>query len=242
MSPTTRRITIVGLLLLAALCVRLGFWQVERLSDRRAANQAALAARAKPALELGGGGRWTVDGGRWTRALGDRWVKARGVYDREHEIVIRGQAFRGAPGVHIVTPLRLSGSRAAVLVLRGFVPASDAVRAETDSLVEPGTVRVRGLAIPIPSGAGHPIEHAGRTTWARLDLEALRARLPYPLLPVVVRQTPDSSLPRLPRRLPAPELSDGPHLNYAIQWFLFAGMAVAFAVLVVGRTRSVSQN
>jgi cytochrome oxidase assembly protein ShyY1 len=52
---------------------------------------------------------------------------------------------------------------------------------------------------------------------------------------VVVRQTPDPSLPRSPRRLPAPELDDGPHLSYAIQWFLFAGMAVAFAVLVVGR-------
>jgi cytochrome oxidase assembly protein ShyY1 len=30
--------------------------------------------------------------------------------------------------------------------------------------------------------------------------------------------------------------SEGPHLNYAIQWFLFAAMAAAFAVLVVGRT------
>ena len=59
--------------------------------------------------------------------------------------------------------------------------------------------------------------------------------MPYPLLPVFVRQTPDSLLPRSPRRLPAPELGDGPHLNYAIQWFLFAGMTVAFAVLVVGR-------
>jgi len=223
-------------MLLAALCVRLGFWQVERLSERRAVNQAALAARAKPALDLGASVASTAE------ELGDRWVEATGVYDREHDIVLRGEAFQGAPGVHIVTPLRLSGSRAAVLVLRGFVPAADAVRAKTDSLVEPGTVRVRGLAIPIPSGAGQPVELAGRTTWARLDLEALRARLPYPLLPVVVRQTPDSSLPRLPRRLPVPELNDGPHLNYAIQWFLFAGMAVAFAVLVVGRTRSVSQN
>jgi surfeit locus 1 family protein len=223
-------------MLLAALCVRLGFWQVERLSERRAVNQAALAARAKPALDLGASVASTAE------ELGDRWVEATGVYDREHDIVLRGEAFQGAPGVHVVTPLRLAGSGAAVLVLRGFVPAADAVRAETDSLVEPGAVRVRGLAIPIPSGAGQPVEHAGRTTWARLDLEALRTRLPYPLLPVVVRQTPDPSLPRLPRRLPVPELNDGPHLNYAIQWFLFAGMAVAFAVLVVGRTRSVSQN
>jgi surfeit locus 1 family protein len=233
MSPTTRRIAIVGLLLIAALCVRLGFWQVARLSERRAVNQAALAARAKPALDLGVGPALTAE------ELSDRWVEARGVYDREHEIILRGQAFQGAPGVNVVTPLRLAGSEAAVLVLRGFVPTPDAVRADVDSLVEPGTVRVRGLATPIGSGAGQPLEHAGRTTWARLDLAALRDRVPYPLLPVVLRQTPDSSPPRSPRRLPAPELDDGPHLNYAIQWFLFAGMAVAFAVLVVGRTRVV---
>jgi surfeit locus 1 family protein len=232
----TRRIAIVGLMLLAAVCVRLGFWQLERLGERRAVNQAALAARAKPALDLG------VSAARTGEDLSDRWVEARGVYDREHEIVLRGEAFQGAPGVLLVTPLRLAGSDTAVLVLRGFVPAPDAVRANTDSLVEPGPVRVRGLATPIQSGGGQPLEHAGRTTWARLDLDALRARLPYPLLPVAVRQTPDSSLPRLPRRLPPPELNDGPHLNYAIQWFLFAGMAVAFAVLVVGRTRSAREG
>jgi surfeit locus 1 family protein len=232
MSPTTRRIAIIGLLLIAALCVRLGSWQVARLSERRAVNQAALAARAKPALDLG------VDAARTAEELTDRWVEARGVYDREHEIVLRGQAFQGAPGVYVVTPLRLAGSEAAVLVLRGFVPAPDAVRADVASLVEPGRVRVRGLATPVASGAGRPLEHTGQTTWARLDLDALRERMPYPLLPVLVRQTPDPSLPRLPRRLPPPELDDGPHLSYAIQWFLFAAMAVAFAVLVVGRRAS----
>jgi surfeit locus 1 family protein len=236
MSPTTRRIAIVGLLFVTAIFVRLGFWQVARLRERRAENQAVLAARVRPALDLGAGAARTAE------ELSDRWIEARGVYDREHEIVLRGQALQGAPGVYVVTPLRLAGGEAAVLVLRGFVPAPDAVRADVDSLAEPGTVRVRGLATPIGSGGGKPLEHAGRTTWARLDLDALRERVPYPLLPVVVRQTPDPSLPRSPRRLPAPELDDGPHLSYAIQWFLFAGMAVAFAVLVVGRTNSVVRS
>jgi surfeit locus 1 family protein len=229
MSPTRRRLAILGLLLAAAVCVRLGFWQVERLEERRAVNRVALVARAEPARTLGAGADWTAE------ELHERWVEATGVYDRAHEIVIRGEAFRGAPGVNVVTPLRLEGNDSAVLVLRGFVPAPDAVRADLGSLDEPGTVRVRGLARAIPSGNGQPLTHGTLTTWARLDLAALRERLPYPLLPVLVRQTPDSSLPALPRRLPPVELSDGPHLNYAVQWFLFAGMAVAFAVLVVGR-------
>jgi surfeit locus 1 family protein len=229
MSTTARRIAIVGLMLGAALCVRLGIWQVQRLQERRAAKEAALAARAQPPLVLG-------ESPADTTALYDRWVEAKGVYDRDHEIVIRGQALQGAPGLHIVTPLRMEGNDSAVLVLRGFVPSPDAARADLSGLDEPGIRRVRGLAAPLGTGYGQPLDHAGSTTWARLDLAALRARLPYPLLPIVIRQTPDSSLPHSPRRIAPAEPSEGPHLGYAIQWFLFAVMAAAFAVLVVGRT------
>ena len=66
----------------------------------------------------------------------------------------------------------------------------------------------------------------------------MRALLPYPLLPVLVRQTPDSGLAPLPHRLPAPELSEGPHLSYAIQWFAFAAMTLAFGALIVRKRGS----
>lgn len=231
MSPLPRRLTLFGLLIVAAVFVRLGFWQLGRLEERRTASRAAAAARAEPVRELGVGADWTA------QELTERWVEASGEFDHGHEIVVRGQAFQGTPGVLVVTPLRLAASDSAVLVLRGFVPAPDAVRADLDSLVEPGVVRVRGLAAPIASGKGQPLEHGGRTTWARVDLAAVRDRLPYPVFPVLLRQTPDSGAPRLPRRLPPPELSDGPHLSYAVQWFAFAVMAVAFGVLVVGRER-----
>jgi surfeit locus 1 family protein len=230
MSPLARRLTLLGLVLVAAVFVRLGFWQLDRLGERRAGNRAAAQARAEPPRELGIGADWTAD------ELNERWVEARGAFDHAHEIVIRGQAFQGAPGVLVVTPLRPATNDSAVLVLRGFVPAADAVRADIDSLQEPGEVRVHGLATPIASGGGQPLDYGGRTTWARLDLAGLRARLPYPVLPVLVRQTPDSGLPALPRRLPAPELSEGPHLSYAIQWFAFAVMAVAFGALVVRKS------
>ena len=231
MSPVSRRLAIVGLMLVAALCVRLGFWQVHRLGERRALNRAAAAAREKPPVDLRGATEWQAE------SLVNRWVEALGSYDREHEIVLRGQAFQGTPGVHVVTPLRLAGREEAVLVVRGFVPANDAVRAETADLSEPGEVLVRGLGMAMASGRGEPIAHAGSTTWARLDLGALRARIPYPVLPVALQQLPDSALPRSPRRLPVVAPSEGSHLGYAVQWFLFAAMAAAFAILVVGRTR-----
>jgi len=231
MSPTPRRVLIGCLVLVAAVCVRLGFWQVGRLEERRAANRAALAAREAPVVTLDGGAAADVAG------LANRRVEVTGRYDHDHEIMLRGQSLQGVPGVVVVTPLRFRGSDNAVLVSRGFVPAPDAVSAEVASLREPGEVRVAGIALPLPSGDGKPLERGGRTTWGALDRQALAARLPYPILPLYIRQSPDSSLPNFPRRLPLPALDDGPHLSYAVQWFFFAGMALVFAGVVVARSR-----
>lgn len=218
-------------MLAAAVCVRLGFWQVGRLQERRVANRIAAEARAAPVVRL-------PDEPGPAGGLANRRVVAEGRYDFANEIVIRGASYQGLPGVMLVTPLRVAGSDTALLVSRGFVPAPDAASAEPDTLREEGSVRVEGVALPVDSGRGRPLERNGRTTWGALDAAALRERLPYPFHPVVLRQSPDPALPRFPRRLDPPSLDDGPHLSYAVQWFLFAGMAVVFAVVVVARWRS----
>ena len=138
---------------------------------------------------------------------------------------------QGTPGVRVVTPLLLGVGGPAVLVDRGFLPAPDAVTVDPRGSEEPGEVTVRGIALPVPAGPGDPIEHGGRTTWRRMDLSAFRARLPYDMLPIYIKQSPDSALPSFPRRLAPPPVDDGPHLSYAVQWFLFAGLAAAFAIL-----------
>jgi surfeit locus 1 family protein len=231
MSPTSRRVLIVLLLMAAAVCLRLGFWQLGRLQDRRAANRLAADARAAPPARLPEASGAGDD-------LAFRRVEATGRYDHAHEVVLRGASLNGLPGVTVVTPLRLGGSDTALLVTRGFVPSPDAVTVGLDSLREEGEVRVRGIALPIGSGDAKPLERRGTTTWGRLDAAALRELLPYPVYPVALRQSPDPALPRLPRRLEPPPLDDGPHLNYAVQWFLFAGMAAVFTGVVVGRWKS----
>jgi surfeit locus 1 family protein len=224
------RLLLLGCFVAGALvCARLGVWQVHRLRERRALNAAALAARSKPPV--------TMEKSEPTGArLIDRRVVASGRYDDDHGIILRGRVYQGVPGVEIVSPLLLDHGQSAVLVNRGFVPAPDAFTIDADSFREPGTVRVAGIALPIRSGGGAPLQRGEETTWARLDLEALRARLPYPISPVYIRQLPDSTLPRFPRRLDPPSLDDGPHLNYAIQWFSFSILALVFGI-VIGRQK-----
>ena len=232
MSSQARLAVIVCFGLAAVVFARLGFWQVSRLQERRAANVLALEARSAPRIRLDGATPITAE-------LDGREVSATGHYDHERDIVLRGKVYGGSPGVEVVTPLVLQGGRAAILVNRGFLPTPDAVTAQTDSVREPGRVRVKGTAFSLSSGGGTPLDRSGYTTWARLDREALAARLPYSVAPVYIRQAPDAALPRFPRRLEPIPIDDGPHLSYAIQWFSFALMAVVFGGVIL-KTKNVS--
>ncbi len=231
MSLRARLLVIGSFGLVTLVCIFLGLWQLDRLQERRLANTAALKARAAPVVQLRGGETMSP-------SLAGRQVSAVGHYDHRHDVVLRGRAYGGSPGVEIVSPLVLKDGKTAVLVNRGFLPAPDAVTVRTDSAKEPGRVRVRGTALMVPSGSGAPLEREGGTTWTRLDLEALSKRMPYELAPVYIRQSPDSALPRFPRRLDPPPIDDGPHLSYAIQWFAFAVMAVVFGGVILKSVNS----
>ena len=226
MALRSRSVLVAGFLLVAAVCARLGIWQVHRLRERRAANTLAQSARAAPTVQ--------VDSFGLDSSLIGRRVVVRGRYDNGHDVVLRGRGYAGVPGVEIVSPL-LQQSGAAVLVNRGFVPAPDAVTVELGALTEPGPVTVKGIALPFDSAGGAPLRRGNQTTWARLNRRAITEWLPYRIEPLYVRQTPDSSLPRFPRRLDPPPLDDGPHLSYAIQWFAFSVIALVFAVIMAIR-------
>lgn len=227
MSPRARILFIALMLLVAAICVRLGIWQRARLMARRVENAAAQSAREMPPIELARAGN---DG------LADRQVMARGVYDHAHEMLLRGQVLSGAPGVVVVTPLRGARGDSAVLVVRGFVPSPDGISVpQLDSLGEPGERAINGIArsIPARTGGGQPLVRGGRVTWKALDLDALRGQLPYPMMSIVLFATPEAGLQAWPRRLEPPPLDDGPHESYMLQWFGFATVAVIMALIAL---------
>jgi surfeit locus 1 family protein len=208
---------LVGLvvaLLVAAACVRLGVWQLDRLHQRRERNAVLLAARARPLLEVTGS--LPADSAR------DRRLHARGVYDYARERLWRARSYQGVPGVDLVTPLRLADG-AAVLVDRGWAPSPDAYHLDQPAYWEGDSAVVLGLGMLAPRARGD------------VDPAALRDSVPYPLLPFVIQQLPPAAAASRPLpagliRWPSPELSDGPHLSYAIQWFSFAVIIVVGSV------------
>jgi len=226
----------VGCVLAAGIFGRLGIWQVSRLQERRAVNARTLAARALPPLMLDEPGE-TI--GLDLARLNNRRVRVTGRYDHAAEVVIRDQSEGGVPGVRIVTPLRPLRDDTAILVQRGYVTSGDARRVDLAPLQEEGVKVVTGLLFAQPDTGvqGDPLEQDGQLTWRRIDLAALRTRLPYPIHSYVILQLPDSTLPKLPRRDEAPALDDGPHLSYAVQWFGFAGTALVVGGIIGFRRR-----
>jgi len=229
MALRSRSILVAGFLIVAAVCARLGVWQVSRLRERRAGNVIALAGRSAAAIQ--------VEGRGLDRSSINRRVTVRGRYDHAHDIVLRGREYRGVPGVEIVSPLLPQAGGTAILVNRGFLPAPDAVTADPHMVRETGPVQVKGIALALDSSGGAPLHRGDLVTWARLDRGAIGKVLPYPVAPVYIRQIPDSISAGFPRRLEAPSLDDGPHLSYAIQWFAFSIIAVVFAGIMLKQAK-----
>jgi surfeit locus 1 family protein len=240
--PNARGTLAVALVLLVAVvCIRLGFWQLGRLEERRAQNDGIRAAALLPPLELDASAaaalRGPAEALRWRRAV------AVGSYLPTGEQVLRGRARDGRPGVLIATPFRTDAGT--LMVLRGWAPSPDGARVARATLAPPrGAVRLEGILLPLPAEAdrGLPIpDPAGDTTWRRLDREVAADRTPVAPLPVYLQllpaAEPGAGAPPLPE--PIPELSEGSHLGYALQWFSFAAIAViGLGVMLTRRDRS----
>jgi surfeit locus 1 family protein len=213
----------------SAGCVRLGFWQLHRLGERRASN-AMLASRLGVAPQPARDVMRDSAGARFRRAT------ARGVYDFANELALASRTRQGSPGVNIITPLIVAGTDTALLVNRGWVYAPDAMSADFGRWKEPDSATVRGYLLEVGRGGrGSVFTGTHPRTVRRLDLDSLSARLPYPVSPFLIVQTEAASTAAdsTPVRVATPLLDEGPHLGYAMQWFAFALIGLVGAVFGV---------
>lgn len=222
-------VTLLVIVMMGVLA-RLGIWQLDRLEQRRARNAEVIAALEAPPLALG---EETLPQDLTT--IRDREVVATGRYDFDEQVLLKLQSWQGRAGVHLITPLVLDGDTA-VLVDRGWIPDAEAVPENIGAFAEPGTVTVEGYAELTQTLRGGASEPEGpQAEWYRIDIEGIARQMPYELLPIYVLQAPapdgNSELPF--RSEPEIDLTEGPHLGYAIQWFIFsAGLGIGYVLFV----------
>ena len=203
----TRIILLAALaLIIAAVCIRLGFWQLERLAERRAENARVAAGLAGAPIPIEA---VSADSSQ-SRA---QRVEVRGTFDFAHEITLINRSRDGAPGVNILTPLRIPGRDTAVIVNRGWVYSPDGAAVDLGRWREPvdargtayvswlGTQAMGDAALESGSSRAAPdVAVAGRTDGdaedgnavqrdsetrrvTRLQREAIARLLPYPVAP-----------------------------------------------------------
>jgi len=217
-------------IVLVAVMVSLGFWQLDRHNERATFND-AVRARAQDAP------RQPDDLLALDPNLSNlEWypLTASGEYLADADTLLVNVSQNGQAGVDPVSALRLDDGRI-LLVNRGFIPLAQAVPPPPRGPVTIlGRVRVsnereRGELSDAADGVLREIQ--------RIDIPRLAEQLPGDVLPIYVDllgSNPADS-PML-SRIADPQLTLGPHLSYVAQWWIFSLCAVVAWLFIVRRS------
>ena len=206
---------------LAYGCLLLGEWQFHRLHDREDRNAQArrnLAMQPVQVDQVMSADQGVTRAQEWSR------VRLTGTYRPQDTVVVRYQTRDGAAGVDVVTPLVL-GDGTGVLVDRGWVHTDNVGDAlATAPAPPPGQVTVTGWARSDATGDATDVDDGSVRA---ISSRSIGAGLDYPLLRGFVDAEAESPPPE--QALVAaelPDLGEGPHFFYGLQWWFFGLLAV----------------
>jgi len=232
-------LTLVGLVLIPVM-IKLGYWQLHRHQHKVAQN--ALIARSLaddpvPVTTLAAPGRELPRRDMW------RTVTATGTYDTAHEVVVRQRtaADEQSIGYYVVTPLVLGDGRG-VLINRGWVSAGNDLTKFPDVPAAPrGKVTVTGRMMADETTAASGIKDTKGLPARQVMLinsSEQTKRTGRPMLGGYIEQTTPEPPGNTPELVPEPDHdSIGPHMAYAIQWWLFAAAVPVGWIVLVRRER-----
>jgi surfeit locus 1 family protein len=220
----------------AAVCVRLGIWQLDRLTERRTQNRVVGDRGAMPPLSL------AALQGQDTVVTHWRRVQVHAVADYANEAVHATRSQGGSPGVHLLTPLTpLDGhwGDTAILLVRGYVYSPDARTIDHAKAREADTLTLDALVLSYPPVRAERVTLPSNERAVRLlDHDSLTRIVGRPLAPFLLLALGDTLVRDItrPARIPPPSLSEGPHKSYAFQWFGFATVfLVGFVAFARGK-------
>ncbi len=215
---------------LVTTMVFLGFWQMNRLNQKREFNATVTQRTQVPTRDIQEALSETanVDDLEW------RIVSATGRYLIDQEVTIINRSLDATAGYSPLTPLVLNDG-SIVFVNRGFAPLNQDIPKLND-----GEVTIVGFLRKTQTrGALGAIDSTDPTTteFHRIDLELISQRLENESLPMYLQLIEQS--PALTGDWPAPallpELDEGPHFSYAVQWWFFSLVALTGWLVVVRR-------
>jgi cytochrome oxidase assembly protein ShyY1 len=222
-----------------AAMIWLAFWQLRRLDERREFNDRVTERIDQPPVPLG---EILAQGSGDPASIEWRQVIVSGSYLPD-QVIWFNRSQDGVAGDNVLSALVTSGdsdvSGTTVVVNRGFVAlgtespdAPPAGQVELLARVRVPQERQRGELTDASDGS-EPL-----TEVRRIDLGQLAEQLPQPVAPVyldLIDSRPELG-PSDPVPVPPPTLNEGPHLSYAVQWFIFATCVLVGWVLALRRS------
>lgn len=226
-------------LIMFAILVRLGIWQLHRADYKRALLQQYTQSEKLPVGDLNA----ALSAGEAAELPRYRHVQARGHYDAAHQLLLRDMQHADQVGYEVLTPFILEPGQQAILVDRGWMPgAYDSGNVRMPSLAADsrtisgviGILPVPGIRLgkeTIPDGWPKILLYPRFQTLARLYGKSLTRPVIW-----LDPDQPDGFV-----RDWRPDVGFPPvrHLAYALQWFaLAAALAVIWIVVNLRRGRS----
>jgi cytochrome oxidase assembly protein ShyY1 len=199
----------------------LGEWQFGRLEDRKRdnavieRNEAVAPAAVDDVLAVG---RAVDPEDEW------RLVTASGTYLTDETIIVRYRTRDGSSGVDVVVPLQ-TDSGAALLVDRGWL-ATENNGPPPDEVPAPpaGTVSVTGYVRVDATGDSTKVTDGSTRSISSAQIGPAIGRETYGGFVELASEDPSPDTPLEPAELP--ELNNGPHFFYGLQWWFFGLLAV----------------
>lgn len=234
-------LTTVFVIAAVGVNIRLGLWQLDRLEQRKVFNARVMAQQDDEVLILSSK---SMDQELYEMEY--RTVEVTGEYAYSQEVALSNQVWNGLLGVHLLTPLKIEGTEMYVLVDRGWIPSEDYSPENWNKYQEQGEITVLGVIrraqirssfgiLPDPTLT---LEQTRLTHWKNVNLERIQLENGIPMLPTYIQESPQGEQNNPPLRSVIDlDLSEGPHMGYALQWFSF-GAILAFGYPVFVRTQS----
>jgi surfeit locus 1 family protein len=222
---------------LVLLFLNFGFWQLRRLDDRQDHRREVRAKIEAPVTSLEDALDDGTDGATYRR------VRVTGTWADGTTVLVRSRSLDGQSGDNVLTTLDVDGT--GLVVLRGFAPTGGGgLEAKLDAVRPIGTegaqVTVTGvLRASEKRGSIGPRDPAeGRLDVVnRIDLARLQQQQDLELAPVYLQLTGSEPAEKpFIREVPITGLDSGPHLSYAIQWFIFATVGILGWPLLLRKT------
>ena len=156
----------------------------------------------------------------------DEWrlVKATGSYDTDDTVVVRYRTRQGESGIEVVVPLRTTEGPS-LLVDRGWMASDNRGSDAGDVPVPPsGEVTVTGWVRADAGGDSTTVSDGSTRAISSERIGAALDREVYSGFVDLRSEDPEPATPLAAAELP--ELDNGPHFFYGLQWWFFGVLAI----------------